>query len=131
MRCMISWGSSASLAPRPDLGTAPSITTSRNQRVQCGDIRLLHLVETVLRHTPVELLQPEKDENGCNSHVHNEVEHTHRWFCMQVVVNCVLVPTCGAPPSASVDVSPRARRPDRPGSTPLSPHALPSMVVFI
>src|SRR5438093_414548 len=121
MRCMISWGSSASLAPRPGLGAAPSTTTtSRNQRLTCGDIRLLHLVETIVYHTPVELLQPEKDDHGSNADVHDKVEHTHT-LGMQVVVNGRLVPTCGVPPGAAVGALPRTRRLARPGSTPLSP----------
>src|SRR5262245_9275537 len=104
MRRMISWGSSASLAARPGLGAAPRTTaTSRNQRVQYGDIHLLHFVATIVHHTPVALMPPEKDENGCNSRVYNEVKYTHSWLCRQVRETLAhLVPT----PCHAAGVSP-------------------------
>src|SRR5437867_11953097 len=77
-------------------------------------LRLLHLVETIVRHPPVQLLQPEKDDHGSNADVHDEVEDTHT-LGMQVVVNGRLVPTCGVPPGAAVGALPRTRRLARPG----------------
>src|SRR5215475_4176103 len=51
MRCMIAWGSIASLAARPGSGATPStIITHRDERHHIEDICLLHRVETVARH---------------------------------------------------------------------------------